>query len=53
MEPSDNPPDLFAIRRAKLDAIRALGIDPYGARFDTTGSIADIRSRFGEELENA
>jgi lysyl-tRNA synthetase class 2 len=48
MEPPDPTPDLLAIRRAKLDAIRALGIDPYGARFDTTGSIADIRARFTE-----
>jgi lysyl-tRNA synthetase class 2 len=40
--------ELFAARRAKLDALRALGVDPFGGRFDPTGSIAEIRSRFAE-----
>ncbi|MGA3171780.1 MAG: lysine--tRNA ligase [Chthoniobacteraceae bacterium] len=40
--------ELFATRRAKLDALRALGVDPFGGRFDTTGTIAEIRSRFAE-----
>ena len=38
--------ELFATRRAKLDAIRALGVDPFGGRFDTSGSVAEIRARF-------
>jgi len=45
-EPSQD--HLFALRRAKLASLRALGIDPFGGRFDTSGSIADIRSRFAE-----
>jgi len=46
--------ELFATRRAKLDAIRALGVDPFGGRFDTSGSITEIRARFAEgNLESA
>jgi lysyl-tRNA synthetase class 2 len=44
----ESPNELFAIRRAKLDAIRALGVDPFGGRFDTSGSIKEIRDRFAE-----
>ena len=40
--------ELFATRRAKLDALRALGVDPFGGRFDTSGSIAEICARFAE-----
>ena len=40
--------ELFATRRAKLEALRAIGVDPFGGRFDTSGSIAEIRSRFAE-----
>jgi lysyl-tRNA synthetase class 2 len=46
--------DLFTIRRAKLGALRALGVDPFGGRFDPSGSIAEIRARFAEgNLERA
>jgi lysyl-tRNA synthetase class 2 len=44
--PPESQNELFAARRAKLDALRALGIDPFGGRFDTSGSIAEICSRF-------
>jgi lysyl-tRNA synthetase class 2 len=47
MEP-ESQNELFAIRRAKLDAIRALGVDPFGGRFDTSGTVAEIRARFAE-----
>jgi len=53
MEP-ESQNELFATRRAKLDALRALGVDPFGGRFDTSGSIAEIRERFAEgNLERA
>jgi len=45
MEP-ESQNELFALRRAKLDALRALGVDPFGGRFDTSGSVAEIRARF-------
>jgi lysyl-tRNA synthetase class 2 len=48
MEQPQDQNELFAIRRAKLDAIRELGIDPFGGRFDTSGSIEEIRARFAE-----
>jgi lysyl-tRNA synthetase class 2 len=47
MEPNSQN-ELFATRRAKLDALRALGVDPFGGRFDPSGSIAEIRGRFTE-----
>jgi len=47
-QPPESQNELFALRRAKLDAIRALGIDPFGGRFDPSGSVAEIRARFAE-----
>ncbi len=47
MEPQqDTLTDLIAVRRAKIEALRAMGVDPFGGRFDTSGSIAEIRARF-------
>lgn len=43
--------DILAIRRAKLDKLRADGIDPFGKRFDVTHHAADILAGF-EQLEN-
>lgn len=40
--------DLIEVRRQKLNALRALGVEPFGAAFATSGSIADIRARFTE-----
>src|SRR6059058_2042532 len=40
--------ELIAQRRAKLQALRASKIDPFGASFETSGSIAEIRSQFKE-----
>jgi len=40
--------DLIAVRKQKLEALRALGIQPYGGRFETTGTIAEIRAAFAE-----
>lgn len=40
--------DLLAIRRQKLDALRAGGNEPFGQRFDTDGSMADLRAKFEE-----
>ena len=50
MENTEN--DLVAQRRQKLEALRALGVDPFGGRFATDGSVADLRTRFvGRRLE--
>ena len=43
--------ELLAIRRQKLDALLASGIDPFGSAFETTGSPGEIRAAFQEALE--
>ena len=40
--------ELLAIRRQKLEALRAAGIDPFGSGFDTTGAPGEIRAGFSE-----
>jgi lysyl-tRNA synthetase class 2 len=40
--------DLIAQRRAKLEALRARKIEPFGAGFETSGSIAEVREKFAE-----
>ena len=40
--------ELIALRRKKLEALRAKGIEPFGTGFDVTGSIAEVRERFKE-----
>jgi lysyl-tRNA synthetase, class II len=52
MEPEN---DLVAQRRQKLQALRAKNIDPFGAAFQTDGSIAELHQKFreGENLRAA
>ena len=45
MEPEN---ELIAQRREKLDALRALGVEPFGRAFETSGSIAEVRHAFKE-----
>src|ERR1700704_4872729 len=40
--------ELIALRRAKLEKLRAKGIEPFGAAFETSGSIAEVRDKFKE-----
>ena len=51
----DEENELIALRRKKLDALRAKGVDPYGGGFEVTGSIAEVREKFkeGETLRAA
>ena len=44
----DEENELIALRRKKLDALRAKGVDPFGGGFDVSGSIADVREKFKE-----
>ncbi len=44
----DEENELIALRRNKLDAIRAKGVDPFGAAFEPSGSIAEVREKFKE-----
>lgn len=40
--------ELLAVRRQKLDALRGAGVEPFGRRFDTDGSVGVVRSDFAE-----
>ena len=42
--------ELLALRRAKLEVIRALGVDPFGGRFDVTHRPGELRAAFVEGL---
>src|SRR6266508_1361049 len=46
---------LIALRRKKLDALRAKGIEPFSSSFGVSGSIAEVRAQFkeGETLRAA
>ena len=45
MEPAS---DLLAIRRQKLDALRAAGVAPYGRKFEVEGRIEEVLAAFSE-----
>jgi lysyl-tRNA synthetase, class II len=51
----DEENELIALRRKKLDGLRAKGVEPFGAGFEVTGSIAEVREKFkeGETLRAA
>ncbi len=51
----DEENELIALRRKKLDALRAKSIEPFGAAFEVSGSIAEVRDQFkeGETLRAA
>jgi len=40
--------DLLAVRRQKLEALRAAGVQPFGQKFSTDGRVADVRAAFVE-----
>jgi lysyl-tRNA synthetase class 2 len=44
----DEENDLIAQRRAKMESLRAKGVPPFGAAFETTGSIGEVRNLFEE-----
>jgi len=44
----DEENELIALRRKKLEVLRAKGIDPFGGVFEVTGSIAEVRNKFKE-----
>jgi lysyl-tRNA synthetase class 2 len=51
----DEENELIALRRKKLEAVRAKGIEPFGAGFEPSGSLAEVREQFkeGETLRAA
>ena len=40
--------ELIALRRDKLEKLRAKGVEPFGAAFETSGSIAEVHDKFKE-----
>ncbi len=44
----DEENELIALRRKKLDALRAQGVEPFGKAFATGGDISEIRANFRE-----
>ncbi len=40
--------ELIALRRQKLDALRQLGVSPFGRAYETSGTIAEVRAQFTE-----
>ncbi len=40
----DEPADVFAARRQKLDSLRAAGVEPFPHEYDGVESIADVRA---------
>ena len=44
----DDENELIALRRKKLEALRAKGFEPFGTAFDVSGSIAEVREQFQE-----
>ncbi len=41
--------ELLALRREKLAALEKLGVAPFGAPFETSGDIAQVREEFAED----
>ncbi|HEY1770365.1 MAG TPA: lysine--tRNA ligase [Chthoniobacterales bacterium] len=39
---------LIALRREKLDALRARGVAPFGRGFEISGTLAELRAKFAE-----
>jgi len=51
----DEENELIALRRKKLEALRAKGVDPFGSGYEVSGSIAEVLEQFkeGETLRAA
>lgn len=48
--PQSTEAELIAVRREKLAKLRELGVDPFGARFETTTTPGELRAAFAEGL---
>jgi lysyl-tRNA synthetase, class II len=44
----DQENELIALRRQKLEALRSLGVAPFGQSFSPSGSIAEVRDQFAD-----
>jgi len=48
-EPSSNEAELIAVRREKLEKLRELGVEPFGARFETDTTPGELKSDFSDD----
>ena len=48
-EPGSTEAELIAIRREKLARLRELGIDPFGGRFETDTTAAELQNNFSDD----
>ncbi len=46
--PGSSENELIAIRKEKIDKLRALGINPFGGRFEISDEIGALRNDFAE-----
>ena len=44
----DDENELVTLRREKIGALRALGVEPFGCAFETSGTIGEVRAKFAE-----
>ena len=44
----DEENELIALRRQKIEALRAGGVAPFGRSFETSGTMAEVREKFAE-----
>ncbi|MEP6709608.1 MAG: lysine--tRNA ligase [Verrucomicrobiota bacterium] len=44
----DDENNLISLRHGKLEALRALGVAPFGGAFETSGSVAEVVGKFRE-----
>ncbi|WP_411825727.1 lysine--tRNA ligase [Luteolibacter sp. AS25] len=47
-QPQSTEAELIAVRREKLAKLRELGVDPFGSKFETTSTPAELRDTFSE-----
>ncbi len=45
--------ELVAVRKKKLEELRAMGINPYGARYEVRDRAADVHARYGAHAKDA
>ena len=43
--------ELIAVRREKVEKLRALGVNPYGGRFEVSTSPSELKADFAEEKQ--
>lgn len=48
VSPAPQLSELLAVRRQKMEALEAAGVEPFGGAYATDGSVAEIRGKFSE-----